>query len=250
MPKGTKPELWDEGQKEFLRRAVKTMTVAEAAEALNAKFGTARSAHGVGSAMKRFGIGTGRCCRFVKGVVPHNKGKTWDEMGISPEARARMRAGQFQPGNLPHSAVGKPIGYERMNRDGYIEVKVKDGRQAEANENFRPKHHLVWEEANGRPVPEGCNIMFADRDKRNLDPGNLVCVPRRLVSTIAKQGTPYHDRESLEAAMLIAEISQKTLDLQLTERDCPECGKRFRPSYPRQRRCRACIEKRKGRRNS
>lgn len=38
----------------------------------------------------------------------------------------------------------------------------------------RPQlHHLIWAEANGRPVPPAHQVLFRDRNMNNLDPKNL-----------------------------------------------------------------------------
>ena len=85
-------------------------------------------------------------------------------------------------------------------------------------------------------------IVFADRDNRNFDPANLVCVTRAEWATICKLGLAYRDRESLEAAMLTARLVQKIRSRELSERRCRSCGEAFEPANPNQRRCRACID--------
>ena len=68
------------------------------------------------------------------------------------------------------------------------------------------KHHLVWEEAHGEPVPPDCSVVFADRDRANFDPENIVAVPKGILSTMNIMGMRYYDRESLEACTRMAEI--------------------------------------------
>ncbi|MEN6487843.1 MAG: HNH endonuclease [Smithella sp.] len=65
-------------------------------------------------------------------------------------------ATQFKKGNKPANWV--PIGTERTNRDGYVEVKIADGR---LNKNWKAKHIFIWETANG-PVPKGHVVIFGD----------------------------------------------------------------------------------------
>lgn len=109
--------------------------------------------------------------RFVKGQVSHNTGRKMTEW-MSAEKIERTKATRFNKGNIPQNRV--PIGYERITKDGYIEVKVADGKK---NDNFELKQRLVWQEHNG-PIPEGCIIEFVDGDKRNFNINNLRCVTR------------------------------------------------------------------------
>ena len=177
-------------------------------------FGTPLSEAQIGNAKAKYGVksGTKGGC-FKKGFTPHNKGKTWDELGHTEEAKANMRTTQFKKGEIHDRRDGwiKPKGYERISVDGYVEVKVRDsfvdGVQEKANKNYRMKHHIVWEQHHG-PIPPSTVITFADHDKRNFDIDNLVAVPRSLWSTIQRLGFPYSDAESLMAVMNIARLMQ------------------------------------------
>lgn len=172
-------------------------------------YGTPLTETQIGNAKTKFGVKSGtHGGYFKKGHISSNKGKTWDEIGHSEEARERMRATQFKKGDLPHNALDKPIGTERVNRDGYIEVKVAMRKShARCNDNWKAKHRMVYEQHHGS-IPEGCQIVFADGDKRNFDPDNLVAVPRSLWSTIRYLGFQYSDAESLETAMALAKLAQ------------------------------------------
>lgn len=144
--------------------------------------------------------------QFQKGNVPFNKGRTWEEIGISDETRQRMLTTCFKKGNMPHNGVDTPIGSERITKDGYVEVKVAE-RPTRSNNNWRMKHQLVWEEANGRPVPPNTKVIFADHDPRNLDPDNLVAVPKSLCCVMNSNHYEYWDRESLEVAIMRAKVA-------------------------------------------
>lgn len=76
----------------------------------------------------------------------------------------------------------------------------------DCNDNWRMVHHLAWEEANGRPVPPSTMIVFADHDKRNFDPANLVAVPRSLWAIVSRMSMEYSDRETLEACVARAKV--------------------------------------------
>ena len=106
--------------------------------------------------------------RFEIGHVSHNKGKKLEEF-ISAQGIEKVRATQFKKGNLPHNY--KPVGHERVDKDGYVEVKVRDAD--DSKQNFEFKHRLLYVAHNG-PIPEGCIVEFADGNKQNFDPSNLV----------------------------------------------------------------------------
>lgn len=106
----------------------------------------------------------GKSYRYPKGHIPANKGKKMPEH-VYEKAKATM----FPRGHIP--ANHKPVGYERVTKDGYIEVKVAEGKK------FRLKHRLIWEQANG-PIPPGCNVQFRDGNKQNLALENLYLISR------------------------------------------------------------------------
>ena len=205
-------------------------------------FGTPLTEGQIGNAKTKLGVRSGtHGGRFEKGSVPFNKGKTWDEY-VSPEGQARSRATCFKAGELNGFAAQReqPIGAERVSKDGYVEVKVAEGLQDRPNGNFRMKHHVVYEQAHGA-IPDGCNVVFADGDRRNFDPDNLVAVPRRLWSAICCRGIPYWDAGSLRAAMAKAELDSAVHAAECAPRACRACGREFRARYPRQRTCDACL---------
>lgn len=205
-------------------------------------YGTPLTAGQIGNAKTKFGVRSGtHGGRFEKGHTPHNKGKTWADYG-TPEGHARSRETCFRAGNLSGYAAQheQPVGAERVNRDGYVEVKVAEGLQAKPNKNFRMKHHVVYEQAHG-PIPDGCNIVFADRDKSNFDLDNLVCVPKALWSVIQRSGWAYHDRASLEACITMARLRREAYKLKCHPRRCKKCGAVFKPRHPNHRTCDACF---------
>ena len=116
----------------------------------------------------------------------------------------KSRATQFKSGNLPHNT--KPIGYERLSRDGYIEVKVKmRPSNPKCNDNFVPKHKLVWEAANG-PVPEDCVITFKDGNKQNIALENLACITRGQNAIMNQAHIRCDNPEAFDACLAMADI--------------------------------------------
>lgn len=116
----------------------------------------------------------------------------------------KSKATQFKPGSLPHNT--KPIGYERLSRDGYIEVKVKmRPSNPKCNDNFVPKHKLVWEAANG-PVPEGCIVVFKDGNKQNITLENLACITRKQNAVLNHAHIRCDNPDAFEACLAMADI--------------------------------------------
>jgi hypothetical protein len=120
----------------------------------------------------RPGSHVGKAHQFLPGHVPANKGLR--RPGWGP---GRMKAHQFKPGVRQGVAVRlyKPIGAERVSKDGYRERKVNDDLPLQAR--WRAVHLLVWEAAHG-PVPAGHAIVFVNGDKADIRLDNLACIPR------------------------------------------------------------------------
>lgn len=108
----------------------------------------------------------GKNSRFHSGQTSWNKGKKGLDFG-GKETR-------FKPGNVPHNH--KPVGYERINVDGYIERKVTD--DGPSRFHFRQLHRIVWEEFHG-PVPEGFVVVFKNRNKLDVRLENLELISRK-----------------------------------------------------------------------
>ena len=130
-------------------------------------------------------------------------------------------------------AEGLPVGTERKGRGGLVKVKVRAHPDVPCSkDNWRYKHHLAWEEANGRPVPEGCAIVFADGDPGNCDPGNLVAVPKRYAGQLNNPRLPgYGDAETLRACVALADLRSAVGAAEKgSPRRCGVCGATFTPT--------------------
>lgn len=109
---------------------------------------------------KTAGFRSGPDCRFQKGMVPWNLGKT-GYMGANSTT--------FRKGHRPQT--WRPVGSERVNRYGVLARKVANpGR-------WRPVKDLLWISANGR-IPRGRFVVHKDRDRTNFKLSNLVLVNR------------------------------------------------------------------------
>ena len=102
--------------------------------------------------------------RFKKGSVPPNKGKK-----MSPEVYEKVKETMFKKGNSPVNH--REVGSERINVDGYIEIKV-----AEPN-RWRLKHRIIWEQVNGE-IPKGYNVQFKNHNTQDCRIENLYIISK------------------------------------------------------------------------
>lgn len=240
--------FWTPEKVEWFRAFVPGHSESEISAEHARLYGTPLTEGQIGNSKSRFGVKSGTFGgRFVKG-----DGRC---VFASDEHRRRFveagMATRFKMGEVHDRPDGwiKPIGHERVDKkDGYVYVKVRDSiadgiqeqRPGNFNSNYRPKHHVVYEQVHGA-VPPGCNVVFADHDKRNFDPANLVAVPRSLWSVISHRGLAYHDAESLKACMAVASLDKAVYAARCRPRKCKRCGAEFRPRFANQRTCDGCL---------
>ena len=129
---------------------------------------------------------------YHKGHTPFNKRKTKYWVGGEET--------QFKKGHTP--ANHKPVGSERINVDGYTEIKT-----AEPNK-WRLKHNAIWESHNG-PIPKGSCVLFGDGDKQNLDVNNLILVSRKQLVRLNQRGLIQNDIELTKTGIIIADVISK-----------------------------------------
>lgn len=129
----------------------------------------------------RKGWRTGRTGCFPKGHEPANKGKICPEGkgGRHPNARKT----QFRKGSLSGRAaeIKKPLGFERLTREGYIERKINNGMPLQAR--WRAVHVINWEAVNG-PIPKGHVLKRLDDNKLNTDASNWKAIPRAVLARL------------------------------------------------------------------
>ena len=144
----------------------------------------------------------------------------------------------------------KPVGSLRMGKDGYLMVKVREWpSRPQTKDNWRFLHWVKWEEANGEPVPEGWTVFFADGDKRNFDPDNLVALPRKYIGQLNNPELPsYSDCDTLLACVALCDMRSAVMDAEASRpRKCAVCGATFMPTesqraYPKPvQTCPECI---------
>lgn len=181
---------------EFIRSNVKHYTDKEIAKLINEKWNLGINEESVSNAKHRYGIKTGfGRGHFQKGHMPVNPIQKGQRLGLKTE---------FKKGNIPPNRV--PIGSERFTKDGYLQIKIKDGSQ---NNNWIVKHRYIWEQHNG-PIPPKHRVVFLDGDKSNLDINNLALMSYGQTAIMSKKNLFYKDPELTKLGSIIAEIEIKS----------------------------------------
>jgi hypothetical protein len=173
----------------FLKGIAKGRSYAEITGLFNKEFGFSISVKAMSGVLKKHGLKNGRDCRIKPGNVPSNKGRK----GYCPPG---CEKGWFKRGQKPINTM--PLGTERINADGYVEIKYSE-KSGPPKNRWRAKHVLIWEKAHG-PVPKGGAVIFADGDRRNIKLQNLILVSREELAVLNRRGMLASKNEDITKA--------------------------------------------------
>ena len=151
-------------EREFLKRYIPGHFSYEIQSAFEERFGRCLTYAQIKSFKGNNKIRSGVNTTFKKKHVPANKGKQ-----MSAEQYAKCKGTMFKKGHSPQNY--RPVGSERVNVDGYIEIKVKDPNK------WNLKHRLIWEEHNGE-IPQGKLVRFRDNNPLNCNIDNLLLISK------------------------------------------------------------------------
>lgn len=179
-----------EEQKEYIRNHVKGRRVDELTRLVNVEFDLELSENQIRAFKKNYKLASGIDCKFRTGHVSYNKGKKTG--GWKPT--------QFKAGHRPYNYM--PIGSERVNGEGYIDIKIADP------DKWRGKHIILWEAANG-PVPKGHAVLFGDQDRHNFDLDNLILVSKQQLMRLNRKKLIQRDTELTRSAILLTDLLHK-----------------------------------------
>ena len=196
IAKDSPTDLYPAEVRKFIKENHVGIGPKDMANLLNETFGTSYTHSQLKAWYARNKLDSGIKGYFKKGEVPWNKGKK----GVNGEGG---KATQFKKGNKPHNWV--PIGSERITKDGYLEVKIQEGK---FQKNWRGKHLLIWEKHNG-PIPPGHAVIFGDGNKRNFNLDNLILVSRAQLVRMNQKGLIYGNTELTKTGAVIADIYNK-----------------------------------------
>ena len=184
--------IWSDEEKQYLAEITPGRGYKEIQSMMSCKFGFDYTRHQIKGAITRNKLNTGRTGRFEKGRATWNKGT---------KGLTKANVTSFKKGQKPHNY--KPLGSERITKDGYCEVKVSDtGRR------WRPKHVLIYEKHHGK-VPKGSAVIFLDGDKRNFDIDNLYLVTRSQLAMLNKNSLIQKDAELTKTAINVVDLMKK-----------------------------------------
>ena len=184
--------IWSDEEKQHLAEITPGRGYKEIQSMMSCKFGFDYTHHQIKGAITRNKLNTGRTGRFEKGRATWNKGT---------KGLTKANVTSFKKGQKPHNY--KPLGSERITKDGYCEIKVSDtGRR------WRPKHVLIYEKHHGK-VPKGSVVIFLDGDKRNFDIDNLHLVTRNQLAMLNKNSLIQKDAELTKTAINVVDLMKK-----------------------------------------
>ena len=190
--KNKKPQhKWSEEEKQYLASIVKGKTYKELVTLMNEKFDYEFSSQQIESALRRYNLKTGNTGQFKKYKEPWNKGFK-GYMGANKTS--------FKKGNIPPNY--KSVGSERVTRDGYTEVKIKDPNKWEL------KHRHIYKKHYGE-IPSGYNVIFADKNISNFDIDNLILVSKAEMLMLNREKLIFEDKELTKAGVNIVKLISK-----------------------------------------
>lgn len=198
VPKGYKfKEIhrWSNEEKEYLKEIALGKSYKEITSLMKDKFNYDFKASQIQSAIKRYGLTTGRTGYFKKGSDPWNKGIK----GLTGPNKT-----SFKKGRMPQNH--KPIGSERIdNREGYTKVKIGESK-------WELKHKVIYEKHYGK-VEDGYTVIFLDGDNTNFDIDNLCKVSRHQLLLLNQHKLIYNNKELTKAGIEVANLIIKTRQL-------------------------------------
>lgn len=187
-------------QADFIKMGYKKWTISELTTQLNATFSSDKTENQIRSFTRNHKIKSGRTGYFSKGQKPHNAGT---------KGLMKPNSGSFKKGARPYNH--KQVGSERVNVEGYIEVKT-----AEPNV-WGLKQRIVYQEQHGE-IPHGHNVRFRDGDRQNCEPENLLLVDNHENALLNQRYKLNHQPLELrDTLVLLARIDVRTA--RLTEKD-------------------------------
>ena len=155
-------------EKEYLINNHKGKSYKEIAIAMSDIFNYNFTNTQISSAMSRYNLKNGVNKCFKKGNTPWNK-------GLKGYIGANKTS--FKKGNKPNQY--RDVGSERINKDGLIEVKVKDPNI------WKYKHRYIYEQNIGE-IKKGNVVIFLDGNNRNFNTDNLMQVTRSQLLILNK----------------------------------------------------------------
>lgn len=189
--KGAPTELYPAKVREYIQQNHTGCAGDAMAEKLNQLFETQYTGKQIRTYYKNHNLNSGLTGRFEKGCKSWNKGK---HTAGGPQHTL------FQKGQTSHNKL--PVGTELINTDGYLVRKIADPNI------WKPVHRIVWEEAHGK-IPEGHNIIFADRNRQNVSLENLILVTKAQMAVMNTKKLTSAFQELTRTGLIMADLFLK-----------------------------------------
>ena len=183
--------IWSDEEKTYLEQITAGRHYKEIQKLMIEKFEYAFSLSQIKGAIGRYKLNTGFNGQFKKGSIPTNKGTK----GFTGPNKS-----SFKKGNIP--ANHRKVGSERINVDGYIEVKIEEPNK------WRLKHQLIWEQHNGS-IPDGYAVIYGDGDRQNLSIDNLILVTRKQLLILNNNKLIKGHADLTRTGVIIADLISK-----------------------------------------
>lgn len=180
----------------FILENYRGITSRELAAKFNEEFGTDVTPGQMKAYKGNHKLNSGLSGYFLAGHAPYNKGKK-----MPPEMYEKVKHTMFKKGHIP--AMHRPVGSERVTRDGYTEIKVQEPNQ------WRLKHNVIWEEHHGE-IPEGSIVIFLDGDKTNMAIENLKMLKRSELLIMNRYNLYGANAEATEVGTNLARLMDVT----------------------------------------
>jgi hypothetical protein len=185
------PRIFLDEHLEFLQKHYLVLNLDDLTNAFNQAFPKFNAkVSQIRACLRNHKIRSGRTGHFEKGQESWNKGMQGLHLG--------GEKGWFKKGAVPLNY--KKVGSERVNKDGYVEIKVKDPNK------WKLKHRVIWEQSIG-PIPKGKIIIFKDNNPLNCDIENLMMIERCQSMVMNKLGLNGAPSEVKETVLAIADLT-------------------------------------------
>lgn len=182
-------------QARFITENVKGISNKELTDRFNAHFNINLEINQIKAYKKNHKLSSELNGQFKKNHIPANKGK---------KGMCGWKPTEFKKGHIPQNYM--PVGNERVNGDGYIDIKIADPNK------WKGKHILIWEKHNG-PIPKDHVVIFGDGNKRNFNLDNLILVSRQQLLILNRNKLIQKDTDLTKTAVLIANVYQKIYEI-------------------------------------
>ena len=185
------PELED-----FIRKVSWGKYIPELRKIVTAKFGDVLTQEQLKSFLsRRHIIRFENHGRFEKGHIPANKGKP-----MSAAVYEKSKRTMFRKGHQP--ASHREVGSERINVEGYVEIKVAEHRR------WQLKHRVIYENYHNVKLKSTDVVIFLDGNKQNFDIENLALIDRGINAIMNHEGMRFADAEITRTEVNIAKLKK------------------------------------------